>query len=237
VLIETALKTTIRCNLPSERKPFYAEFGRQLPDVPVQMKTILLMDLMVQQRAVDLRQMTQLILSDLGATLQILRLAGREYDTAESRPSRIEDCISDLGLDACLRAVAAQVAPFDGRRDAIAALWHHSREIAEYSRLVAEESSDADPGQAYLAGLLHAIGSLPRALGWSWKRFGSDSQPDGLELATRWSLPICVVELFSDGDPVGQSIGWAEIVRRAHRYADSSCSPEERLFAPLQRVK
>ena len=50
-----------------------------LPAVPVMPETLLLLDLVAQEPTVDLRGMSQLVLDDMGATLQILRLAGREY--------------------------------------------------------------------------------------------------------------------------------------------------------------
>ncbi len=59
---------------------------REFPDVPVLSETLLLMELKIRDRAVDLTEISHLVLSDLGAVLQIMRLAGREDGSAESRP-------------------------------------------------------------------------------------------------------------------------------------------------------
>ena len=215
---KTDFQTQIRCNPPEGKHPA-GGFVRELPDIPVLPKTLLLLDLVMQERAVDLRELAQIVLADLGATLQILRLAGREYGTGDVQMNRIEDCISDLGLNACMNAVSAKVVPNDGRRNAIAALWDHSQEIALRSRLLAEEMPGINPEEAYLAGLLHDIGSLPDTLGWTWRRSSADAASVPRNIATRWSLPACVLELFSGTPEETDSIGWAEIVDLAHQRA------------------
>jgi hypothetical protein len=204
-----------------ELQPSQVEFVQDLPGIPILPKTLLLLDLMVQEPCVDLREMSQLVLSDLGAALQILRLAGREYGNAEGRPIRIEDCISELGLEACLKAVSAQTFARDGRQHAIAEFWDHSREIAQHSRLVADEMLDGYPEEAYLAGLLHAIGLLPELLGWS-ESGEADAALVGLRFATRWSLPACVTEFFREVHFTGYPALWSGIVREAHQRANRS---------------
>ena len=77
-----------------------------LPDVPVMPGTLLLLDLGAQEERVDLHEMTRVVLSDPGATIQILRMVGRDRSFGEERPSRVEDCISVLGVQACLEAVS-----------------------------------------------------------------------------------------------------------------------------------
>jgi HD-like signal output (HDOD) protein len=155
----------------------------------------------------------------MGATLQILRLAGREHGVSEDRPWRIEDCISHLGLDACREAISTQtVVRGDHRQYAISECWAHAREVAQYSRALANEIADVNPDEAYLAGLLHAIGFLPELLGW--RESGVvDGALAGLRLAKRWSLPSCVVEFFSEVQLTGYSTRWPGIVRKAHQNA------------------
>ena len=216
-----------------ELQPLQVEFVQDLPDIPVLSKTLLLLDLMVQEPCVDLHQMSQLVLADLGATLQILRLAGREYGTTEDRPNRIEDCISDLGLDACLQAVSAQMVPRDSRQHAIAEFWAHSREIAQHAKRLAEETPRVNPEEAYLASLLHAIGLLPALLGWR-ESGEADSALAGLRLATRWSLPHYVTEFFREMHFTGYPIWWSKIVRKAHQRANRSSThcPFEQSLRP-----
>ena len=77
------------------------ELDRELPDAPVMSDTLLMLELAVRERVVDLSEVTQLVLGDLGAAIQIMRLAGRE-----GLSGRMENCISGLGVQACLDAVA-----------------------------------------------------------------------------------------------------------------------------------
>jgi hypothetical protein len=209
-----------------------------LPDVPVMPDTLLLLDLMVQETCVDLHRMSQLVLADVGATLQILRLAGRHYGTAEDRPVRISDCISDLGLRASLKAVSAQTISRHGRQNELAIFWDHSREVAHHSRLLAEEMLEVDPEEAYLAGLLHGIGFLPGLL--QWKESGvADPTLTAVRLAKRWAVPRCVTELCNEMQMPGYDAGWSGIVRKAHLRAEQKCSHclfEQSLGPRLHRI-
>lgn len=191
-------------------------FAIASPDlaIPIMQETLLLLDLVVQEPSVNLREMSKLVLDDLGATLQILRLAGGEYGNSNGRPLRIEDCISCLGVHACMHAVSKEKAARNGRQRDIAEMWAHSREIAQFSKLIAEESPETDPEQAYLVGLLHLLGYLPQVLGWEGS--GRDQTLSGLDLAKRWSLPHFVQQFFSTIQSTPEDSAWSEIVRLAH---------------------
>jgi hypothetical protein len=197
------------------------ELVRDLPDVPVLSETLLLMELKVRDRAVDLGEISQLVRGDLGAVIQIMRLAAREDASAECRPTRIEDCISGLGLLACVEAMSKQTVKRRNRPPAIVEAWTHAQVIAQYCRLLAEENRvSANPDEAFLVGLLHGIGSLPDVLGWDWTNqlFG-DPELAGLKMAEAWSLPACVVGYFSELRPLPKPNRWTEIVERAHLQA------------------
>lgn len=209
-----------------ERCPLQTDFSAHLPDVPVQLETLLLLELELQEPSVDLRVVSQLVRTDLGASLQILGLAAMEYGSAEGRPTRIEDCISDLGVDACIEAVSARTVVRDGRRRVIAEIWAHSREIAQYSKFIAEDIPEVNPDEAYLVGLFHAIGLLPSALGWESSEAGAkDSLAVGFKLARKWSLPRFVLDYFGGTEIAGTQMLWSEIVRRAHWRASRPSVP------------
>jgi HD-like signal output (HDOD) protein len=234
---QTVFDIQIQRDSPIERQPLHFETSRDNPDFPVMPETLLLLDLLVQEPCVDLRQMSELVLADLGATLQILRLAGREYGTADDRPIRIADCISDLGLRACLKAVSAQTIGRHERKSEVTALWEHSREIASCSRLVAQDMLEIDPEEAYLVGLLHGIRMAPAVLGWK-ESTGADDAALGLKLAKRWSLPRCVMEYFSEIQLSRYTNRWSVIVQEAHMIATRSsihCSSQPELRPHLQR--
>lgn len=238
VLKETPQSIHSRRDSLTERQPLQVEAVHDLPDTPVLPETLLMLDLLVQEPCVDLRQMSQLVLADMGATLQILRLAGREYGMAEDRPTRIADCISDLGLRACLKAVSAQTIARHGRKNEIVAFWEHSRDVADQSRLVAQSMGEIDPEEAYLAGLFHGLGSLPALLGWR-ESAAVDPALAGLRLAKRWSLPTCVTEFCGEMQLPGFETRWSGIVRKAHLRGDRYSGPclfDEELRPRLYRA-
>ncbi len=211
------------------------ELVRDLPDIPAMSETLLLMELMAGERSVDLRDVSQIILSDLGATVQILRLAGRESCFIEELPTRIEDCISGLGLQACLEAISQRVITRNAGRSEIMDAWTHAAAVAKICRSLADEFS-VSPEEAYLVGLLHGIGSLPGVLGW-WQTLPVTGNRDavGLRMAQAWSLPRCVAESFAPRSASGSN-RWRELVQMAHRVSASvhlECAPYEQL--PLQR--
>lgn len=189
---------------------------RSLPDVPVLSETLLLMELMVRQRCVDLAQVSELILTDLGATLQVLRLAGRECSFPPNFPYRIEDCISDLGLDACLEAMSQHIVTRSTRHSALVASWAHAREISSYCGSVARQMfGDLSPEDACLVGLCHDLGTLPAALGWNFT-LPTDKNRAGFKIADAWRLPSCVLQYFSSFMTPEVSNRWSELVDRAH---------------------
>lgn len=183
-----------------------------------------MMELAAREILVDLGEMSRLVLSDVGATLQILRLAANEHDFSDGRPARIEDCIAELGLQSCLNAMAQQPILSDDRHGAVLEMWAHCAEIARYSRVIAEEIDDGvHPEEAYLVGLCHTLGLLPAALGWEGRVPPmKDWANAGLKIAKRWRLPVCVQEFFAGMESPGSESQWAAIVRRAHSLATPS---------------
>jgi HDOD domain len=214
--------------------PLFPQGGApELPAVPILAETLLLLELKLQELAVDLGEISQIVLADPGAVLQVLRLAGREAEFEENSFQRIEDYISGLGVRACVEAAASQRI-VRGRQDAIAEVWEYSREVAQHCRQIAEHLPELNPDEAYLVGLLHRLGSLPELLGWSWP---SSSVPDnawvGLTLAKSWLLPSCVVEFFNEMCAPGAAGVWPAIVNAAHQLVQYPL--EWRPSAPLRR--
>lgn len=207
----------------AELQPFQPRLVDDLPDVPAMPETLLSMELSIHEFSVDLRAFSQLVLGDLGASLQILRLAAWECGS-DACPSRMEDSISALGLQACLKAAARATVLSDARHRGVFEFWAHSREIAERCRdLAVELNGDFHPEEAYFVGLFHGLGLLPQVLGWEWR--GSEKRDwasVGRRLADRWSLPPCVREFFAETRWPASGAPWNELVRKAHGMAKRS---------------
>jgi HD-like signal output (HDOD) protein len=196
------------------------ESADNLPDVPVLPETLLAMELQIRNSPVDLSAFTDAVLRDLGATIQILRMAGREYGASDDRPVRIEDCICDIGPAACLDAVARVTIARSAQRRAVFEAWEHAREIARCSRQLAEEIPWAiNPDQAYMAGMLHAIGSLPSMLGWDWNEASYDREHTAMKLAERWAFPSYLRDFFCEMLMPGYNPQWSELMAEAHHLA------------------
>jgi len=138
-----------------------------------------------------LRKASELVLSDIGATIQTLRLIGRDYDLATELPNRMGDCIASLDLGTWFGAMSARRVAFEGRHSAATAFWKHGRLIAQYAQLVAESLDRISPEDAYLVGLLHEVGAIPKVLGWPDGVSGA-CDPVALS-ALEGSLPLFVL--------------------------------------------
>ena len=207
----------------SESRWAQIECGSDLREVPVHLETRLLMELRTQERSVDLREISQLVLGDLGAALQIFRRAAQEYWFPEDRPTRIEDCISSLGLQSCLEALSSERSTSGTCSNDVIETWRHAKEVAECCKqLASEPAATVNPDEAYLVGLFHQIYSLPGILGWG----ASDSTSKaaalcGHRMAEDWSLPRCVLDYFSELQDPAHEQQWSRIVQRAHEMASS----------------
>ncbi|HZB87331.1 MAG TPA: hypothetical protein VE291_01620 [Terracidiphilus sp.] len=205
---------------------------QELPDVPVLPETLLLLDLKMREPRVNMRVLSQAVLSDLGAALQVFRAAGEGADP-ELRAGRIEDCIRGLNLEGLLETMASPTVRYAARRRGILEAWSHARRIATYCRLMTEDfapgiapdlspdiTPDMTPDQAYLVGLFHELGWLPALLGWSQTAPNAgEPAAAGLRIAEEWSLPRCVRAYFREQQAPGPMNHWTAIVHTAHELA------------------
>jgi HD-like signal output (HDOD) protein len=221
------LKTSVlefpASNILSDHRYFQYEIADELPEVPVLPETLLTMEFQLQERSVDLGGFTEVVLGDLGATIQILRLAGREYGSADECPARMADCIADLGLTACFNAAASGTFARGAQQRADFEIWTHSRDIAKYCRMLADEKpASINPDQAYIAGLLHAMGALPHVLGWDWHAADNNPRLAALKLAEQWRFPRYLQDFFCEGVMPGYNPHWSEFLAVAHRITQAS---------------
>lgn len=197
--------------------------ARELPGVPVLAETMLKLELKLQQSAIDLSAFSAAVLSDVGATVQVLRLAGRECGVGSDRPLRVEECICDIGPRRCMEFIAGSSVERGVRQHADAAFWAHSREAAHYFRLFAAQASTRiAPEQAWLAGLLHALGALPSVLGWGRYGLTADPARASLAMAEEWRLPRFLIDFFSEVAMPGHSPEWSSFISVAHHPAKES---------------
>ena len=208
-----------RLGLPKQKKLAQRKLDL-LDEVPVMSATVLGLEILLHEPCIDLQMTSELILSDVGATIQILRLVGTEYEFSAEHPCRMGDCIASLDADTWFDAISARTFACDSGHAATGALWNHCRLVAQYAQLVAESLSGVSAEEAYLVGLLHEIGAIPNVLGWPEE--GHD--PDELLAlsAMEGSLPLFVLSaLRSVNDSRCGSI-WKFILTAAHELAGAN---------------
>jgi len=224
--------TGVLHNTPKELRrepPFLARPQRRLffdqqPPVPVLPETRLLLLLLTSESAVGLDLIAKAILSDLGATLEVLRLTAADRAASIRDEFRVEDCIIHLGKKALrrhLEGVLSSTQP--ARREGARKLWHRAQIAADLSSRFAADRNDVNPRDAYLAGLLYEVGRVPAALGWVIEGVNvADAVTVRHALGIEWYLPNFMegrLDRFSEG-PVGDCI-IRQIVEKAWAIATS----------------
>ncbi len=153
------------------------------PPVPVLSTTILQLELLLQESALDLAAISAVLLTDMGAVIQLLRASAADAPRPEDRTPRVGDCIASLGTDTWFNAVSAL--PYVRERNPeMAATAEHARTIAELARTLSSEFGLC-PEDSYIVGLLHEIHNLPSILGWNLAAEGN--RPASLKV--RSSVP------------------------------------------------
>jgi hypothetical protein len=208
-----------RPRLPQQKR-FPCKSVDLLDEIPVMSATVLGLEILLHEPCIDLQMASELILSDVGATIQILRLVATEYEFATEHPSRMGDCIASLDAGTWFDAISARTFACDREHAATTALWNHCRLVAQYAQLVAESLEGVSSEEAYLVGLLHEIGAIPNILGWP-----SEDQATG-ELAPlsamEGSLPPFVLSALRSVNDSCCSSTWKFILTEAHELARAS---------------
>jgi len=200
-----------------EQKIFAREKVDLLDDVPVMSATVLGLEILLQEPCIDLGMVSELVLSDVGATIQILRLIGREYEFAAEHPSRMGDCIASLDAGTWFDAISARTFACDREHAATTSLWNHCRLVAQYAQLVAESLEGISPEEAYLVGLLHEIGAIPKVL--RWPNDVLDDRESASLLAMEGSLPLFVLSAIQSMNDSCSSCTWKIVLTSAHELA------------------
>ncbi len=187
-----------------EKRPF-ATRRFVMPALP---GTVVQLDLLLNSRTWDLDEVANLIRSDLGLTIEVLRRCRFQAEEPDA-PWRISDCVVQLGSS--LRDIAVPLV-FSPHVPSMAVqraetYWRMSRIIASAAEAISRSMSDleVDPEEAYLGGLTHSLGELPEVLD-SLGYYDRELLPESaLELARLWNLPDCCTVLESARMNVGAS--------------------------------
>ena len=186
-----------------------------LDQIPVKSSTILGLDILLHEPFVDLGLVSELVLSDVGATIHILRLIGGGCEFDELRPRRMADCLASLDFRAWFSAISERTFVCDQEHASTTALWEQCRQMAEFAEFASVWQDRVSPEEAYLVGLLHGIGAIPTVLGW----------PDGgvqTRILMENALPLFVVNAMRGVDDPRLPSDWKFILSIAYEVAEAS---------------
>lgn len=205
-----AARTSPKLRLVSstQQHPVYSHPSRfplpgeaEFPGPPAMPAALLQMELCLSASVVDLEQITNIVRSDAGLTIQLLRLAARE---AEASPDMIPigEMVVQVGVEK-LGALVAHTEPLPGHLRCPAGaspceqFWARCRVTALIAEELAGQSSEVAPESAYLAGLLCHIGRLPSILGWATACPDTgDSSYIGYRMAKSWGFPAVLTDVI-----------------------------------------
>ena len=169
--------------------------------VPAMGDAAVLLQVLLSNSAVNLNSITEVIRSDVGLTIELLRLISSDTnDPADS--ISLSDAVVHAGIGG-LRFLASHVElvsallPHSSLRKC-EQFWSHARLTA----LMAEEQAykvGCDAEEAYIAGMLFRIGEIPALLGWNWSFTSVGPREIAGVLARMWNLPPRFAEIL-DGD-------------------------------------
>ena len=149
----------------SEHASGFTACARWVETAPVMPATVLDLELLLQDRSLDLHLASELILRDVGATLQMMRLMSKETKAHGERPFRMAQCLATLDASTWFPVLAANTMSSSNTRAEIAGMWKHCRQVAHFAKLIAESLGEVSAEDAYVAGLLHEVENIGSMLG------------------------------------------------------------------------
>jgi HD-like signal output (HDOD) protein len=170
---------------------------------------------------VDLKRVGEVIRRDPGLTAQVLRMCSSTLLSVREKVSSIEHAVILLGTER-LRSMVLTISLVEHVGSQLSAsvvrsFWQHSFLTAIFSERIARRTAFPRPEQAYLAGLLHDIGTLPlltiasrsqsgpRILEWlgggesiqaEQKHFGLDHCEVGRWIGISWNFAPALIDVF-----------------------------------------
>jgi HD-like signal output (HDOD) protein len=196
---------------------------RQIPTIPAVLAPLMrYMQQPVEQ--LDVQKITDMIAQDKSLAAQCLEMANSPLFGRWKKVETLRGAVISLGFqrvgDIAMSCGVLNLLPRNGIGNGIdpVIFWEHSLGCALVSRHLARKISFADPGKAYLAGLLHDIGIivnlwvLPKEFQAAFEKgkqqsiplheaerevLGFDHCESGRLLAEKWDLPSDLVQVVA----------------------------------------
>ncbi|WDP89082.1 MAG: HDOD domain-containing protein [Desulfobacter sp.] len=156
---------TDRLNLPSESdiKNILKLDRKNLPSFPQVAAKLIEAS---RDESIALEDVSKIIETDPGISARILEIVNSAYYGLSRKITTLSEAVVILGLDE-IKKVALGMTIFEnmfkkGKSDEFNRLlfWRHSLAVAVLSMELAKATKNADPEEAYIAGLLHDVGKI-----------------------------------------------------------------------------
>lgn len=215
---------------------------RQIPTIPAVLAP-LLRYLEQPMEQLDVQKVTDLISQDKSLAAQCLQMANSPLFGRAQNVQSLRGAVVSLGFrhvsDIAMSCGILNLVPSDKSALDPVVFWEHSLGCALVCRHVAHKINFADPGKAYLAGLLHDLGVIvnlwvmPKEFRKAWELGKKDGIPlheaeqsvmgfthcdSGRLLAERWELSDDLMEVVShhhDPEKSAEHVGLAALVQLA----------------------
>lgn len=193
-------------------------YSGQNPDLPVLPATVLQLELKSRGHSIDLSEVVQVLRKDIGAVAHIYRCCEERLGLSAERYSRLEDCVSSIGFQECLRELENQIRGNVLGSSFIARTWLHSSEIAERCEAIVGQSDlPMSASDAYMVGLFHELGDICQAMSLDGLPMTRPDPIDSAMLAAEcWGLPRPVLQYLREVQIPSMPQLWTEIVTQAH---------------------
>jgi HD-like signal output (HDOD) protein len=194
-----------------KREPNFIGSCQYAPPFPAMPSTMVRLQILLQNRIVDLRSVVSVLRHDPGFVAEIMRLTGSR---GQASSHSLNECLLDLGMENLKRAlkfIPSWAGSWDEKElQNIRVRLKRSRLTAMAAETISLTLDDIDPEQAYLAGLLH---DLPGMV--CFNRECPCRLPDSLAGVDPWNLPDYIVEVIRwHSQPGYASPDYFPIVRR-----------------------
>ena len=226
----------VTCARVPEARPIAST---QFPPPPVTPGALISLELLLSNPVVDLAAIAQVIRDDIGLTLEVFRLstAVGARPACEASLLDVKTLVLLTGIDG-LKALTQNASLFPGEHpsDFQVRSFRGYSTLARRTAMIAERLARRDwstPSEdAYAAGLVWTLGTLPSILGWNIPELSRlNHHKIGELIAKSWGLPPVLVDVVRGDRRVcpGFSRILLDLASRAHVYAlaaDTEFKPE-----------
>jgi putative nucleotidyltransferase with HDIG domain len=132
---------------------------RELPALPL---TVVKALGMLGERDLNMRSLSNVLSEDAALAARILTIGRSAYYGKRTVPTTLQAALQVIGLRDLRNVIISIVTHglFHSYGPVANALWSHSLAVAVTSRILSARLAQADPEQAFLAGLLHDVGQI-----------------------------------------------------------------------------